>query len=138
MFKFIKWIFRIILVIFSFFFSTTAIAADGFEKENFYNQKYCKLIGGEFNVYHRVKGATNAYVDCETSDTVYEGEWATKSYEAVGQALWYSTITGKRPGILFYVKKEKHLKYVERARRTLDMFGIEYNIIVHKLYEDQS
>ena len=93
MWRFIKWIFRIIAIVLSFLFSSSTVTAEEtskreFEKEDFYNILYCEKLGGEFNKYHRVIGATSAKVDCETDDTVYEGEWATKSYEAVGQSLW--------------------------------------------------
>ena len=105
-----------------------------FRREDYYNRRYAIMLEGKFGKYHRNKGATNAFVDVETEDVVYEGEWATKSYEAIGQALWYHSFTGKTPGIIFYVKKRKHLKYVERARRTLDNLNIKYEMIVCKLY----
>ena len=79
--------------------------ANAFERENFYNKKYCAELGGIYSSYHNNTGATNASIDCETEDTAWEGEWSYKAYEAVGQSLWYASITGKTPGIIFYVKK---------------------------------
>ena len=90
-------------------------------------------MGGTFGQYHKNTGATRAFVDCETDDTVWEGEWSHKSYEAVGQSLWYASITGKTPGIIFYIKKDNQQKYIDRAVLTMDSLNIEYKIKVVNL-----
>ena len=64
-------------------------------------------------------------MDCETDTVVWEGEWSHKSYEGVGQALWYASITGKIPGIIFYVKKANQQKYIDRAILTFESLGID-------------
>ena len=114
--------------------------ANAFEKENYYNDIYCDFLGGTSGQYHPPSetGATGAYVDCETVTTVWEGEWAHKSYEAVGQALWYASFTNKIPGIIFYIKKENTEKYIKRAVLTLDSLGIYYRIKIVNLLPDMS
>ena len=111
-------------------------SAHAFENENFYNEKYCTEMGGDYQSYYKATftGATGASLDCETDDVAWEGEWATKSYEAVGQSLWYASITGKIPGIIFYIKKAKHQKYIDRAILTLDSLGIDYRIKIVNLF----
>ena len=111
-------------------FMVSAGAMAKFEKEDFYNKQYCAEMGGTFGQYHKNTGATRAFVDCETNDTVWEGEWSHKSYEAVGQSLWYASITGKKPGLLFYIKKDNQDKYIKRAILTMESLGIEYEIRV--------
>ena len=115
------------------FFSANANA---FEKENFYNEKYCDFLGGKSNSYYTKEetGATGAYIDCDTVTIAWEGEWAYKSYEAVGQALWYASFTNKIPGIIFYITKPNQEKYIKRAVLTLDSFGIYYQIKIVNLY----
>jgi hypothetical protein len=109
--------------------------ANAFERENFYNKKYCAELGGIYSSYHNNTGATNASIDCETEDTAWEGEWSYKAYEAVGQSLWYASITGKTPGIIFYVKKKNQQKYIDRAKLTFDSLNIKYRIKVINLLE---
>ena len=142
--KIFKLIWKAIVWLFALIFTSSVIAAtvdkpnkDGFYHEDYYNMKYCNMLGGEFDSRHKVTGATNVRVDCETSEYAYEGEWATKSYEAVGQSLWYALVTGKKPGILFYLKSPKHTKYVERAKRTLDSLGIDYDMKVYEVYKEK-
>ena len=112
-----------------------SLSASAFEKEDFYNERYCDFLGGTFGQYHPVSetGAMRAFVDCETVTTVWEGEWSHKSYEAVGQVLWYASFTNKIPGIIFYIKKENTEKYIKRAVLTLDSLGIYYRIKIVNL-----
>ena len=112
-----------------------SVSANAFENENFYNKKYCAELGGVYSSYHNNTGATNASIDCETEDTAWAGEWSYKAYEAVGQSLWYASITGKTPGIIFYVKKKNQQKYIDRAKLTFDSLNIKYRIKVINLLE---
>ena len=107
-----------------------SLSATAFEKEDFYNKKYCAELGGVNESYHKNTGATSAKIDCETDTVVWEGEWTHKAYEGVGQALWYASITGKIPGIIFYVKKANQQKYIDRAILTFESLGIDYRIKV--------
>ena len=110
-----------------------SISSSAFEREDFYNKQYCAELGGMYSSYHENTGATNAFIDCETEDTVWEGEWTDKAYEAVGQSLWYASITGKTPGIIFYVKKKNQQKYIDRAKLTFDSLNVKYRIKVINL-----
>ena len=118
------------------FFVTNANAGE-FEIENFYNKKYCAFLDGTYGQWHKKveTGATGASVDCETATVAWEGEWAYKSYEGVGQSLWYASITGKIPGIIFYLTKAKNQKFIDRAILTFDSLGIDYRIMVIELFE---
>ena len=116
-----------------------SLSASAFEKEDFYNKMYCDAMGGTFQSYYPapITGATGASLDCETDDVAWEGEWSYKSYEAIGQSLWYASITDKMPGILFYVKSENQQKYIDRAILTLDSLNIDYQIVVINLIEEK-
>jgi hypothetical protein len=63
--------------------------------------------------------------DCDLENYVVEVEHLNKSskaYEAIGQALHYSTLTTKPPIIAYYFSKPEHVKYLDRIK----------NIIIHK------
>ncbi len=65
-------------------------------------------------------------VDCLTDTHAFEVDWADgmKVYEAIGQSLYYSSETGKLPGILLLIRKknsEKHLRKVREVIRTIDI-----------------
>lgn len=55
-------------------------------------------------------------VDCIVGDYAIEYDFAHKWYEGIGQALHYSVMTGKRPGLVLIVEKPDQCKYVERAK----------------------
>lgn len=75
-------------------FTTTAYAL-----ESDYSAPWCVLQGGE----HEKRLADGTRVDCLTTQYAIEVDFATKWYEAVGQALHYARMTGKQPGIMLIV-----------------------------------
>lgn len=56
-------------------------------------------------------------VDCLLPHIVQEYDWAHKWYEGIGQALHYSVMTGRSPGLVLIVTDADQCRYVERARR---------------------
>ena len=104
-----------------------SLGVNAYEKEDYYNKQYCSEMGGTFGQYHKNTGATRAFVDCETDDTVWEGEWSHKSYR-----LWDNPF-GMLDGIIFYIKKDNQQKYIDRAVLTMDSLNIEYKIKVVNL-----
>lgn len=58
-------------------------------------------------------------VDCVTATHAVEVEFAPKWAEAVGQALYYSAKTGKRPGILLILKEPAERRFLERLFRVI-------------------
>ncbi len=80
-------------------------------KEADYVQLHCD---GE--IEHRLRDGTR--VDCLTDTHAIEYDWGKKWAEAIGQALYYSAMTGKRAGIVLIVNprtKERYLRRVEKA-----------------------
>ena len=49
----------------------------------------------------------NTRVDILTLDWAIEVDWAPKWAEGIGQALWYATVTGKKPGVCLLCKDMK-------------------------------
>lgn len=83
--------------------------------EDEHNREWC--IG---QVEYRLPD--KARVDCLTADYAIEADWAPKWAEAVGQALYYASQTGRKPGILLLVK-EGDWRYVERLFEAIQKSG---------------
>ncbi len=67
-------------------------------------------------------------VDCLTSHYAIEYDFAYKYHEALGQALHYSRMTNKLPGIVLIVEKTDDCKYVERIRLTINHFWLPVRV----------
>ena len=68
-----------------------------------------------------------ARVDLLTDTHAIEADWATsKVYEAIGQALYYSIETGKRPGIILLSRDpEREQRYIARCRKVCEVYQID-------------
>lgn len=64
-------------------------------------------------------------VDLLTDTHAIEADWPHKWAEAVGQALYYAQVTGKKPGIILLVKDLKaESRYVYRCQTVCAKHGI--------------
>jgi len=64
-------------------------------------------------------------VDLLTPLVAYEADWAYKWAEAVGQSVYYSIETERRPGIILLVRDwKKDRRHVRRCRKVCDKLGI--------------
>ena len=65
-------------------------------------------------------------VDLLTDTEAIECDWPEKHYEAVGQATWYSIVTGKAPAVLLLVKDaKKEARHIYRATAICERLGIK-------------
>jgi len=66
-------------------------------------------------------------VDCLTSSYATEVDFASKWAETIGQSLYYSIKTGKKPGVLLILenlsKERRHLSRLEKV-------AVDHNITV--------
>ena len=96
-----------------------------------YQRAYCSVHGGveEYVLPDKTR------VDCLTDTHAIEFDFADKKYEAVGQALHYAVMTGKKPGIVLILDK----KYQDRQMHYYDRLvniGKHYGIKVEYVTED--
>ncbi len=56
-------------------------------------------------------------VDCLTKDYAIEFDFAKKWAESIGQALYYSKLTGKAPAIVLILTSPTDYRYVKRIER---------------------
>jgi hypothetical protein len=57
--------------------------------------------------------------DCLTTTHAIEFDFADKWYEAVGQSLYYSYMSGEKPGIVLILENPTDAKYLTRLKNTL-------------------
>ena len=81
--------------------------------ERWYQERWCKAHNGIME--YRLSDGTR--VDCLTDEYAVEVEFAEKWAEAIGQALYYAAMTGRKPAILLIMERgERDRRYLERIR----------------------
>ena len=98
--------------------------------EEDYNELFCDEVGGESEVRHVYNfgvGQSDVYVDCETSDTVWEGGLDKRSsLDSVQQALFFHHLTGKTPAVVIYDTDGVEERYEYRIRIAAELAGVRY------------
>jgi len=101
--------------------SSNALAAH-VHKEKEYQASWCARVGGVTE--YRLEDGTR--VDCLTDTHAIEFDFAPKWAESIGQALYYSQMTGKRPGVVLIMENEGDARYLHR----LNAVAKEHDITV--------
>lgn len=90
-----------------------------YEKD--YQHAWCSANSGQAEVIL----ADKTRVDCVTKTHAVEFDFAKKWGESIGQALYYSAMTGKKAGVVLIMENgEKDNKYLERLMKVADLHGI--------------
>lgn len=99
-----------------------AVASAGhLQKEKFYQDEWCDKVGGIKE--YRLDDGTR--VDCLTDQYAIEFDFASKWAESVGQSLYYSFKTGKRPGVVLIMEKEDDARFLARLNLLAERYGIK-------------
>jgi hypothetical protein len=88
--------------------------------DEMYSKKWCSDHGGVTGV--RMPDGTSA--DCITTTHVMEVQFAPRWAEAMGWALYYSSESGKRAGIVLIIKENKDLEYWKQLNSTIQHFKL--------------
>ena len=107
------------IILLTFAFHTTTHARNiHLEKE--YQNVWCLETGGvsEYTLEDRTR------VDCLTDEYAVEVDFAAKWAEAVGQALYYALMTGKKPGVLLIIERPSDMRHLGRLLAVSDKTGI--------------
>jgi hypothetical protein len=67
-------------------------------------------------------------VDCETETHSIEFDFGKKWAEAIGQALYYSSKTGKKAGIFLIISQKNDWKNLEKIKRVVKEKGMNIKI----------
>ena len=90
-------------------------------KEGDYVNMYCKGII-EYQLPDRTR------VDCLTDEYAIEYDWAKKWAESIGQSMYYSKMTGKKPAVAIIIKnpyERVYIKRIEKANPDIKIFEIK-------------
>ncbi len=79
-------------------------------KEGDYVNMYCKGII-EYQLPDRTR------VDCLTDEYAIEYDWAKKWAESIGQSMYYSKMTGKKPAVAIIIKNPYERVYINRIKK---------------------
>ena len=88
---------------------STIIKHSDFKEADYVNM-YCKGI-----IEYKLPDRTR--VDCLTDEYAIEFDWAKKWAESIGQALYYSKMTGKKPAVAIIIKNPYERVYIERIKK---------------------
>lgn len=67
-------------------------------------------------------------VDCLTATHAIEADWAKMWYEAVGQSLYYASLTQKRAGILLIQRNDWDGIYYQRCLETIRFYQLSIDV----------
>ena len=106
----------------------SSLNANAIENEAYYSEKFCDELSGQTEYLLQ----DLSRVDCLTETHAFEVDWAdgSKVYEAIGQSLYYSSETGKLPGILLLIRKENSEKYIKKVKRVIKAFELPIKLIL--------
>ena len=109
-----------ILLIFLFALGTQSSFSHTYLEKN-YQSYWCEKNNGqmEFQLDDKTR------VDCLTSTHAIEFDFASKWAESIGQSLYYSIKTGKKPLIVLILESKKDNKYLKRLNEVAEKFQIE-------------
>ncbi len=94
--------------------------------EDYCNKKYCDSVNGKIEV-RRAYPLGYVKVDCETKDEVIEGGLDKRtSLDSVQQAMFFKTLTHKKPVVAIYDTDKKEGKYEYRIKTVAKELGVEY------------
>ena len=96
-----------------------------FAKERDYQVPFCKALDGQ--IEYVIEDRTR--IDCLTDIYAIEVDYAKKHHEAVGQALYYSIITGRKPAVALIVGINDN-RFLKRLKVVAKKVGIKVFIII--------
>ena len=107
--------------------SISSFSSYAIENESYYSEKFCNEMSGQSE--YVLKDLSR--VDCLTDTHAFEVDWAEgmKVYEAIGQSLYYSSETGKLPGILLLIRKENSEKHIRKIREVIKAFDLPIELL---------
>ncbi len=85
-----------------------------------------RRIAPKYNAEVEVRLWDSTRVDMLTEEYAIEVDWAPKYAEAIGQSLYYSIVTGKKPGIILLIKDiKKESRFVYRLQTVAAKYDIK-------------
>lgn len=116
--KLIKFVLSIIFLFVSVlaYFFAEPIQNDGFETK-ISDYKEADYVRENCNGKIEYLLSDKTRVDCLTDEYAIEFDWAKKWAEGIGQSLYYSKMTGKKPAVALIIKSPEEQKYADRIHK---------------------
>jgi len=120
----------------TFLYAGTAallLAGDQISSNQLTERNCVAYLSRLWNLQSEVRLWDGSRVDLMGDNIVIEVDWARKWAEGVGQATWYSIITGKTGVVVLLVKdwsRERHFCY--RGLAT----GVRSNVLIYPVFMD--
>jgi len=89
---------------------------------------YTKIWCSQQKGMREVKLADATRCDCITTTHAIEVDYAKKFYEAIGQSLHYSIMTGKVPGILLLIRDNNDNIYLARLKKIITKYKLPITV----------
>ena len=103
-------------------------------KEAEYQNVWCALHNGVTE--YENKDFTR--VDCLTATHAVEFDFAKKWAESIGQALYYSLMTGKRGMVVLILENPRREKvYYKRVKRLSKIYNFDVEYVTPKIFNKQ-
>lgn len=109
-----------LLIILIFTITIMPVHAARFYKESYYQEEWAK----QWNGVCEYKLPDGTRVDVLTKNFAVEFDFAKKWAEAVGQALHYGRMTGKKPAIVLIIEQPSDFKYYKRVEPLCKQYNI--------------
>ncbi len=109
---------KILSAIFTLLIFASPALAKHKHLESWYVDRWCYDLTGDYDhdeIRVNYEGSYIGRVDCLSHSYAIEVDFATKSYECIGQALAYAAFTGKCPGCLLIIETDKDLKHIKKV-----------------------
>lgn len=102
------------LLLLAAMFVSAVTAGRHLKSEAEYQAEWCPSVGGQPTTL-----ADGTRCDCLTSSIAFEIDFAEKWYEGLGQALHYSTVAKRHPGVALIIERPEDIRYLERLKRAI-------------------
>ena len=87
--------------------------------------EWCAELAPKYNAKVEVRLWDKTRVDLLNDTYAIEVDFAKKWAECIGQALYYSAVTGKKPACLLIAEKNSEERYVYRCQTVCAKHGIK-------------
>lgn len=89
--------------------------------ERWYQSKWCEERNGKTEVVLPDQTRCDCLIDTHAIEFDFGDKWA----EAIGQSLYYSIHTNKKPGIVLILEEKSDHKYWNRLNLVIDYFDLD-------------
>jgi len=111
---------KVLIAIFTILFATYSAQAKKLHEAD-YVDLHCSGV-----IEHRLPDKTR--IDCLTQTHAIEYDWGKKWAESLGQALYYSAMTGKKAGIVLIVNPRTKTRYLTRLNKAIEAHKLDVDV----------